>query len=99
MNLLRVVIRRGRALFRKESLDLALDEEIRHHLDAQIRRNLAVGMSLHEAHAAAHRSFGGVELVKDRCRDERRIGWAEHAIKDLRYGLRILKRNPGFTSV
>ena len=52
-------------------------EEMRHHLDAQLRRNLAAGMSLDEAHYAAQRSFGGLEQIEGGVlRDQRGWPWA-----------------------
>jgi hypothetical protein len=52
-----------------------------------------------EARYAALRAFGGVEQKKEQCRDADRLRWLEDLIQDLRYGLRQLQRNPGFTAV
>ena len=57
------------------------------------------GMSREEARYAALRRFGGVEQVKEECRDARGVAWLEGLLQDLRYGLRQLSHNPGFTAV
>jgi predicted permease len=76
-----------------------LDEELRFHLEKQIELNLAAGMSPAEARRAAFRDFGGLESVKDECRDARPLRWLGHFARDMRYGLRSLRRNAGFAVV
>jgi putative ABC transport system permease protein len=88
-----------RALFRKEQLDQEMDEELRFHLEEQTRENIEAGMSPAEARAAALRAFGGVEQVKEACRELRGVGWLETLWQDVRFGLRMLRKNPGFTTV
>jgi hypothetical protein len=65
------LLRKLRALFRKEKLDSEMSEELRLHLELQTRENIACGMLPDEARYAAQRSFGGVEQIKERARDER----------------------------
>lgn len=93
------LVRKLRALFRKEKLDAEMSEEMQHHLDAQVQRNLASGMSPEDARYAALRAFGGVEQVKEIARDQR--GWVgfEQLRQDVRHGLRSLLKTPGFTGV
>lgn len=86
--------RKLRALFRNEKLDAEMADELRAHLDAQTQRNLAAGMNADEARFAAQRQFGGVEQIKERCRDERGWGGLRFAIAHLRHGLVVHRRSP-----
>src|SRR5260370_21356427 len=90
---------RFRSLFRKNVVEHELDQELRFHLERQIAENAATGMRPEEARHAAMREFGGVEKVKEECRDERRVNRIETFSADLRYGLRSLRKSPGFTAV
>jgi len=90
---------RGRTLFRRGRVELELDEELRFHLEQQIAENLAAGMSAEEARYAARRAIGGAEQIKEECRDVRGVNWIEDIAQDIRYGLRMLLKNPGFTVV
>src|SRR5256885_14359123 len=67
------------------------------HLDLLTERKVAAGMSPDEARAAAHREFGGVEQFKELAREERVWMWPDQVRQDLRFGLRMLRRNPGFS--
>jgi len=86
-------------LIRRQRAEQELDEELRTHLEHQIDQNMARGMDAEEARYAAQRLFGGVQQVKERCRDMRGLNLIESIIQDLRYGFRQLRRNPGFTAV
>lgn len=88
-----------RALLRKERLDAEMSAELQAHIDGLVERNLAAGMPPEEARYAALRAFGGVEQIKERCRDERRWLWLEELWRDVRLGLRALRKSPGFTAV
>jgi hypothetical protein len=90
---------RLRALFLKSKMEEELDDEVRFHLEREIEENIARGMSPEEARVAALRSFGGVERVKEESRDERGIRFLEEAWQDLRYGTRMLLKNPSFTLI
>jgi len=90
---------RFRSLFRKDRADLDLSDELQFHLQNQIDEYLAQGMSPQEARRAALQSLGGVEQVKEECRDMRRTGLIENFVQDVRFGLRMLRRNPGFTGL
>lgn len=86
-----------RSLFRRSQVEQELDEEILYHLDRQIEEHIAKGMTPEEARYAAMRALGGIERRKEECRDARGVLWLEDLWQDLRYGLRILVRNPSFT--
>ena len=88
---------RLRSLFRKDKAELDLSEELQFHLQNQIDEYVAQGMGPQEARHAAFRSLGGGEQVKEECREARRMNLTENFMRDLRLGLRMLRRNPGFT--
>jgi putative ABC transport system permease protein len=99
MNIIAKLLHRLRALFRKEELDQELSDEMAFHLEKQIEQNIAAGMRAEEARYAALRSFGGVEQVKEECRDTWGVRFIDALVRDIRFGLRQLRRNPGFTAV
>ena len=92
-------INRLTALFRKERLDRELQDEVAAHLELAERDALARGLSPSEARREALRQFGGVEQMKEVHRDERSPIWFENLLKDVRYGLAALRRDPTFTFV
>ncbi len=92
-------LRKFGALFHKERAEQELDDEMRFHLEKQIEQNVAAGMSAEEARYAALRQFGPVEAIKEECRQNRAAYFAETLLADLRFGVRQLRRNPGFTAV
>ncbi len=90
---------RFRSLFRKSRVEKELTEELRFHLERLTEEKVAQGMSREEARYAALRELGGVEQIKEECRDMRRVNYVENFFQDVRYGLRMLAKSPGFTAV
>jgi putative ABC transport system permease protein len=90
---------RLRSLFRKKRVEQELGDELSFHLEKLIEENVAKGMSAEEARYAALREFGGIEQMKEECRDSWGVRIISELGQDIRYGLRQLQRNPGFTAV
>lgn len=97
MELIRILFSRCAALFRRRRLDEDLDEELRAHIDLAFEENLRRGMSEQEARTEALRVFGGVTQTKEAYRMQRGFPSVETLVQDVRYALRQLLRNPGFT--
>jgi predicted permease len=85
------------SFFRKNELERDLDEELQFHLEMRTRENLAAGMSPQEARLAARRALGNLGSLKERTRDTWGFAWLETFLLDLRFGLRMLAKNPAFT--
>ncbi len=90
---------RLRSLFCKNKAELDLSEELQFHLQSLIDEYIAQGMNAQEARRAAFRSLGGVEQVKEECREAREVNLVENLVQDVRFGLRMLRRSPGFTAL
>ena len=90
---------RFRSLFRKSTVEQEVSDELRFHLEKLIEEKVAKGMPAEEARYAALRELGAVEQIKEECRDMRRVSYLEDFLQDVRYSLRMLARNPGFTAV
>ena len=84
-------------VFRKARRELEMAEEMQHHLDSLTERKVAAGMSLTEARAAARQEFGGIEQLKELAREQRVWLWPDQFRQDVRFGFRMLRRNPGFS--
>ena len=90
-------LRRLFALVRRDRIERELNAELQFHIERETEENIRRGMNLTDARQAAQRSFGGVEQTKEECRDARQMRWLETLWQDLRYGVRVLWRNPGYT--
>lgn len=90
---------RLRALTHRRRAESDLDEELSFHLEMEARKNQAAGMRESEPRRAANMRFGGVEQVREQCRDVRGLVSLESLVRDLRWGVRILRKTPIFTAV
>jgi predicted permease len=96
INILRA---RLRALFRRESVLRDIEEELRIHVEMEAERNIERGMPPDEAQAAARKSFGKLSRNTELSYDIRGGGWLEDFWQDLRFGARMLFKQPGFTAI
>src|SRR4029453_5889763 len=92
MTLWRRLLRRGR-------LESQLDAELRDHLDQLTRDLIASGMTEADARRQALVEFGGVESIKEACRDARGTQWFHETVADARYAVRLLRKSPAFSVV
>jgi putative ABC transport system permease protein len=87
---------RFRSFFLRDRAEQELAEEIQIHVEEQAAVYVRGGMSAAEARRRALVEFGGVERMKEECRDARGVGWIENFIRDVHFGLRILRKSPAF---
>src|SRR5215813_9986020 len=95
---LRALAAKIRGLFGNRNADQELDDEIETHLRLLAERYVRQGMSEDEAVWAARRQFGNLTLLQEEHRDMRGFRPIETFLQDLRYGLRVFRKNPGFTA-
>ena len=99
MNTLRIIASRLRGLISARRRDADLTDEIQAHLDLVAAEYVHQGMPPAEAKRAARRAFGGVDQIKEAYRDQRGWPFIDTFAQDLRYAVRTLRNNRGFTIV
>jgi predicted permease len=86
------------SLFRRSQVETDLNDELGDYIDHQTEWYLANGLSPEAARLAASRDVGGIERVKEECRDARPMAWIDATLQDLRYACRMLIKNRGFAA-
>ncbi len=84
-------------LFSFRRVESDLDQEVHSHLEMLTEENIRASMSPSEAQRAARIELGGIEQLKEQIREQRLGNWLHSVASDCRYGLRQLRKNPGFT--
>ncbi|HEX4228983.1 MAG TPA: ABC transporter permease [Bryobacteraceae bacterium] len=90
---------RLRTLFRRKAVEEELDAELRFHFERQVEKYRKSGLTHDRALRRARIEFGGLESVKEECREAHGVQLLESTFQDVRYGLRTLRKSPGFASV
>src|SRR5579871_643545 len=89
----------ARGLFRRGVSERELRDELAFHIERQTAENVRAGMTPAQARRAAMIEFGGVESMKEECRETRKTNWLNDLAQDVRYGGRVLRNSPGFTVI
>ncbi len=89
----------SQSLLRRGVAERELNEELLFHLDRQIAENVKAGMTSGEARRSAMIEFGGVEAMKEQCRDTRKANWIHDFVQDVGYAGRVLRKSPGFAAI
>ena len=99
MNLFLKIWNRLRSLGQQRAAKQEIDEELQFHIQQRTVENIAAGMSPAEAARAARKRFGNLQSVREKCREAGGANFGEAVWRDIRFGARMLRRNPGFAAV
>src|SRR6266566_364318 len=87
------------ATMRRSRMEGEMDAELRFHIEAFAEDLVRSGVPREEAWRRARIEFGGIESAKEECREARGISFVDSLVQDLRFGTRMLRKNPGFPAV
>src|ERR1700730_510618 len=90
---------RMRGLLRRDAGECELDDELRAPFERAVEKYVSAGAPLEEAFRRARLEFGGLDQIKEDCRDARGVSLLENFVQDVRFAARMLRKNLGFTAI